>query len=103
MLSKEEINQVKESLTVQAITSKVGCEDYPNCICMKKDLIIVLQYIDQLEQKEKRLKDRLEKDVINITKTLQDGKHCDDYSRCRLKAYRTKTKEILKFIGGENE
>ena len=45
--------------------------------------------------------DRLEKDVVNITKTMQDGKHSDYYSRCRLKAYRTKTKEILSFLKGE--
>ena len=101
MLSKkEEIEKAKERLVKQTLTSNEDCKDYPNCICMKKDLIMVLNYMDQLEQKEKILKGRLEKDVINITKTLQDGKHSDDYSRCRLKAYRTKTKEILRLIGG---
>lgn len=49
MLSKEEIEKVKERLVKQAVTSSVGCEDYPNCICMKKDLKTLLQYIDQLE------------------------------------------------------
>ena len=65
----------------------------------------ILQYIEQLENKVKELETdkqnlikRLKKDVVNITKILQDGRHCDDYSRCRLKAYRTKTKEIIKLL-----
>lgn len=57
-------------------------------------------YLRELKQK---LIEKLEKDIVNITKTMQDGKHCDDYSRCRLKAYRTKTKEILKILKGEKE
>ena len=63
-----------------------------------------LKYIDQLESDKQKLIEKLEKDIVNITKTMQDGKHCDDYSRCRLKAYRTKTKEILSIVKGvENE
>lgn len=45
--------------------------------------------------------EKLEKDILNITKTMRDGKHYDDYSRCRLKAYRTKTKEILSILKGD--
>ena len=48
------------------------------------------------------LVEKLKKDILNITKIMQDGKHYDDYSRCRLKAYRTKTKEILSFMKEEN-
>lgn len=54
--------------------------------------------IDQLESREQNLIEKLEEDIVNITKTMRDGKHCDDYSRCRLKAYRTKTKEILEIL-----
>ncbi len=54
MLSKEEIEKAKERLVKQAVTSKVDYEDYPNCICMKKDLKTLLQYIDQLEQENKK-------------------------------------------------
>lgn len=57
--------------------------------------------IDQLESDKQKLIEKLEEDIVNITKTMQDGKHCDDYSRCRLKAYRTKTKEILSILKGE--
>lgn len=56
--------------------------------------------IDQLESDKQKLIEKLEEDIVNITKTLQDGKHCDDYSRNRLKAYRTKTKEILSILKG---
>ena len=57
--------------------------------------------IIELESDKQKLIEKLEEDVINITKTMQDGKHCDDYSKCRLKAYRTKTKEILSILKGE--
>lgn len=62
MLSKkEEIEKAKERLVKQAVTSSVCCGDYPNCICMKKDLIIALNYIEQLEQENKQFKINLKK------------------------------------------
>ena len=61
----------------------------------------MLKYTDQLESDKQKLIEKLEKDTVNITKTMQDGKHYDDYSRCRVKAYRTKTKEILSILKGE--
>lgn len=57
--------------------------------------------VDHLESREQKLIEKLEKDIVNITKTMQDGKHCNNYSRCRLKAYRTKTKEILEILKKE--
>lgn len=45
--------------------------------------------------------DRLDMDYERISRVKNDGKHCDDYSRCRLKAYRTKTKEIKEYIEKE--
>lgn len=58
---------------------------------------------NQLETDKQKLIEKLDKDIVNITKIMQDGKHWDDYSRCRLKAYRTKTKEILEILKGEKE
>lgn len=68
----------------------------------------VLDYLKELQeqQEENKKKDntvrkiisRLDNDYKRITETLQDGKHCDDYSRDRLKAYRTKTREIKEYI-----
>ena len=93
MLSKEEIEKAKECLqeTIQNTYAEGKAIKLNN----------VLKYIDQLESDKQKLIEKLEKDTVNITKTMQAGKHCDDYSRCRLKAYRTKTKEILSILKGE--
>ena len=92
MLSKEEIEKAKECLqeTIQNTYAEGKAIKLNN----------VLKYIDHLESDKQKLIEKLEKDTVNITKTMQDGKHCDDYSRCRLKAYRTKTKEILSILKG---
>ena len=68
-------------------------------------LEIALNLIQE-QQEENKKKDnavrkiisRLDNDYKRITETLQDGKHCDDYNRNRLKAYRTKTREIKEYI-----
>ena len=95
MLSKEEIEKAKECLqeTIQNTYAEGKAIKLNN----------VLKYIDHLESDKQKLIEKLEKDTVNITKTMQDGKHCDDYSRCRLKAYRTKTKEILSIVKGESQ
>lgn len=65
---------------------------------------ISLKYkIDQLESNNQKLIEKLEKDIVNITKSMHNGKYLDDYRRCRLKAYKTKTKEILEILKGEKE
>lgn len=116
MLSKEEIEEGKAHLWWMLDNGIFTSEDEPH-------IEAVLEYIEQLEQEKadrthaenyeksyisklesdkQKLIEKLEGDIVNITKTMQDGKHCDDYSRCRLKAYRTKTKEILSILKGEN-
>lgn len=53
------------------------------------------------EEKDNRVKkiiNRLDNDYKRITETKSDGNHWDDYSKCRLKAYRTKTREIKEYI-----
>ena len=56
--------------------------------------------LSMLEEKDKIIKNiikRLDNDIKRITETKAKG--CtDDYRRCRLKAYRTKTKEIKEYI-----
>lgn len=99
MLSKEEIEFNLKALSVVML-------NFEDRLCdeMQERVQKVRNYIDQLESDKQKLIEKLEKDIVNITKTMQDGKHCDDYSRCRLKAYRTKTKEILSIVKGvENE
>ena len=96
MLSKEEIETCKE----EARNYIEFMETAGDNAGWTRGLI---WYINQLESREQKLIEKLEKDIVNITKTMQDGKHCDDYSRCRLKAYRTKTKEILAIVKGEKK
>lgn len=50
------------------------------------------------DDKVNKILERLRKDVYNISNVKNDGNHNDDYSRNRLKAYRTKTNEILEYI-----
>ena len=89
MLNEEEISKLKINVFNQ-------CDDETIRLVAE-----MLKHTDQLESDKQKLIEKLEKDTVNITKTMQDGKHCDDYSRCRLKAYRTKTKEILSILKGE--
>ena len=97
MLSKEEIEN--SFIRIETICKKEVC--LFNQPIIEGNLNQIKRYIIQLELDKQKLIEKLEKDTVNITKTMQDGKHCDDYSRCRLKAYRTKTKEILSILKGE--
>jgi len=47
----EEEKEAVDTLAIRASTSKAGYEDYPNCVCMKKHLIVVLNLM-QKQQKE---------------------------------------------------
>lgn len=101
MLSKEEIKKgLIEELgrTITANECGLSTNDFKKDIEILEDTI---KYIEQLEADKQDLIEKLEKDILNITKTMRDGKHYDDYSRCRLKAYRTKTKEILSILKGD--
>lgn len=74
-------------------------------VIIKKDVRILLNSLEkqqaEIEKKDNAVRNivqRLENDIKNITKTKADGKHSDYYSRNRLKAYKTKTKEIKEYI-----
>lgn len=92
MLSKEEIEYIEDL--------EKAIEDNDS-FYWQEDMYELIEIIRKQHGREQKLIEKLEKDTVNITKTMQDGKHCDDYSRCRLKAYRTKTKEILSILKGE--
>lgn len=54
----------------------------------------------EIEKKDNAIKkiiNRLNNDIIRISKSKTE-KYSDDYRRCRLKAYKTKTKEIKEYI-----
>lgn len=56
---------------------------------------------EEKDNKVRKIINRLDNDYKRITETKSDGKHWDDYSKCRLKAYRTKTIEIKEYIEKE--
>ena len=69
------------------------------------DCEIILNLITKLQKeneekdnKVRKIIDRLDNDYKRITETKSDGNHWDNYSKCRLKAYRTKTREIKEYI-----
>lgn len=59
----------------------------------------------EIEKKDNAIKkiiNRLDNDIKRITETKRDRStfpnYLDDYTKCRLKAYKTKTKEIKEYI-----
>lgn len=62
-----------------------------------KSIEIILSMLEEKDEIIKNIIKRLDNDIKRITETKAEG--CtDDYRRCRLKAYRTKTKEIKEYI-----
>lgn len=54
------------------------------------------------DKKVNKILNRLDNDIKNITETKVKKRsnhgYLDDYTKCRLKAYRTKTREIKEYI-----
>lgn len=106
-MTKEQ-EKVIERLNSFIKVNKDFFENQGNMLINKKDIQDIGTVLSMLkeQQEENKKKDntvrkiisRLDNDYKRITETLQDGKHCDDYSRDRLKAYRTKTREIKEYI-----
>ena len=107
MLSEEQaiekLKKIKED-TIKANECGLSNNDF------KEEIEVydtVLNLMDRL-QKESEEKDnkvrkiisRLDNDYKKITETKAKKRehYLDDYTRCRLKAYRTKTREIKKYI-----
>lgn len=71
---------------------------------MVEDCIRVIEKQQaEIEKKDKIVKSiisRLNNDINNIaeTKAKKREHYLDDYTRCRLKAYKTKTREIKEYI-----
>ena len=95
MISKQEIEEAKERLVKQAVTSSVCCEDYPNCICMKKDLIIALNYIDQLEQENKKLNKREFDCKSDKRINIQEIKYIDELEHGVMGTYIDENKRVI--------
>ena len=53
--------------------------------------------IDKRDNAVRKIINRLDNDINRIAKSKQENTW-DDYRRCRLKAYKTKTREIKEYI-----
>lgn len=78
------------------ITTKFN-NDYSIDNVDKEAIEIILSMLEEKDEIIKNIIKRLDNDIKRITETKAEG--CtDDYRRCRLKAYKTKTKEIKEYI-----
>lgn len=84
----EEDKKAIDTLAIIASTSKVDYEDYPNCICMKKDLILALNLIksqqkeiEKLSNNNKRLLKKLRNRVKEVKKLTKYSLYKQEFSR----------------------
>ena len=88
----------------EAIESLVEFNNKFDCGKYRKAIETVLNLIQEqekeLQKKDKAVKriiNRLNNDIKRIAETKTNN-YSDDYRRCRLKAYKTKTREIKEYI-----
>lgn len=98
------INRITELEQIEAEHQKTNGKLRVEVESLEKSLGVHDEIIARLEERltenDKIVLDiikRLENDIKNITATKYDG-YTDDYRRCRLKAYKTKTREIKEYI-----
>lgn len=93
MLSKEE----KEKAYWQGYIQKQNeaMEICKQCKYIKKT--------EKLESNKQKLIEKLEEDLVNISKKVNSEDYINNYRKIRLKAFKTKTREILKILKGEND
>lgn len=93
-MTKEEKKAI-ERLTIIASTSKAGYENYPNCICMKKDLILVLNLIQSQQKEIEKLKDKNKDLLRKLRNRVKEVKKLTKYSLYK-KEFSRLNKEIEK-------
>ena len=67
---------------------------------MRNDINKLLLEIKEKDNKVRKIINRLNNDIFRISKSKESNKW-DDYRRCRLKSYKTKTREIKEYIEQE--
>ena len=68
----EEEKKAIEELSKKAVICKYESRDYPNMICFKKDMIIVLNLIEKLQKENEELKN----DYENLNNSVVVKNHC---------------------------
>ena len=65
-------------------------------------IVIISNLIEKLESDKQKLIEKLEEDLVNISKKVNSEDYINNYRKIRLKAFKTKTREILKILKGVN-
>lgn len=102
---KETIERLNRFKSIKVLYGNTFAMTTEQLKILQDDIETVLNMLKEkdaeIEKKDnavRKIIKRLNNDIERTTKIKSDGKHCDDYSRCRLKAYKTKTKEIKEYI-----
>lgn len=69
----------------------------------KNILNLITKLLEENKEKDNKVRqiiNRLDNDIFRISKSKESNKW-DDYRRCRLKSYKTKTREIKEYIEQE--
>ena len=66
----EEEKKAIEELSKKAVICKYESRDYPNMICFKKDMIIVLNLIEKLQKENEELKEKENKIYKEVQESL---------------------------------
>ena len=83
-----------EELSKKAVFCNYEERDYPNMICFKKDMLIVLNLIEKLQKENEKYK-RLAKINLENAEEFKDNM-CEH--RCLLKSENEELKEDLKYV-----
>ena len=77
----EEEKKAIEELSKKAIICNYEERDYPNMICFKKDMIIILNLIEKLQKENKKYKQ-----FFDLMLRLDSGyfMHCEDEETIKL-------------------
>ena len=91
----EEEKEAIETLSIKAVTSKAECENYPSCICLKKDLLLILKLIENQQAKIKKLKKHNKELLRKLKNRVKEVKKLTKYSLYK-KEFAKLNKEIVK-------
>lgn len=102
---QEDSIEILENTDISTIELAENTDLYTYSIAVKNVLNMLKEKDEEIEKKDNAIKkiiNRLDNDIKRIAETKRDRStfpnYLDDYTKCRLKAYKTKTKEIKEYI-----
>ena len=89
----EEEKKAIEELSKKAVICKYESRDYPNMICFKKDMIIVLNLIEKLQKENEGLKAKLEYKEYGDLDNVEFEKYINEIVETRTKELKEQLEE----------